>query len=133
MAYLRPRRQKSNVRYAKRGLGLCGYSNYNFDQMAGDLAFIQDQFGRSGIGLIEPSFSQDFREHFMLSASNNYFTPLKAVPYETYMPYSADEDPFGSLHKCVLACKDRMPVVRVKDNEVLYFKKVTNIDVEGRL
>ncbi len=80
---------------------------------------------------MDPRSTQDFRGHYMIESTNNYFTPKKLVPYETYMRYPLDEDPFGTLHRRAEASVKRMAMVRVKENEVLYYQKATGPDMEG--
>lgn len=119
------KRMKSNsAKYAKRGLSICGFGSYEFDQMSTDITFIHDQFVRSGIGLIEASYSNEYRDMYMFSASNNYFTPQHLIPYETYQAYPREEDPFGTLHRCAQSTASRAPVVRLTENEVQYYRKI---------
>lgn len=113
----------NSARYAKRGLSICGFGNVEFDLSVVDMGFIHEVFERSGIGRIEALPPSDFREMSMISASNNYFTTKRLVPYETYMRYPEEEDPFGTLHKCAEAAGERMPVVRLKENEIQFYKK----------
>ncbi len=123
--------KNENPKFAKRGLTLCGYGNFSFDNMAADLNFIVDEFRRAGLGTIEQPYVHKYRGYLKISSSNNFFTPSKVIPFETYMPYSPDEDPFGTLHECAAAGGEEKAVVRVKENEVLYFKKVVGIDKGG--
>ncbi len=131
--YFSTYRKTDSAKYSKRGLGLCGYSTPGFDDMAIDLAFIDGYFEKAGLGKIEHHTTQDFRGHYMIESTNNYFTPKKLVPYKTYMQYRLDEDPFGTLHRRAEASEKHQPMVRVKENEVLYFQKTTGPDMEGNL
>lgn len=121
------------VRNAKRGLGLCGYGNFEFSDMAIDLAYIHKVFQNASIGAMQPQYTPEFRGHYMLSAANRYFTPKKLVKFETYRPYSDVEDPFGALHLCAEQCNssEETAVVRVQENDILFFKKETGINNKG--
>lgn len=107
----------NSARYAKRGLTICGFGNFDFDQMSSDLAFVHEQFIRSGLGHVEAQSQNEFRDMYTVCASNNYFTPGHMVPYKTYEPYPAAEDPFGALHRCVTTTSQRAPVVRLRENK----------------
>lgn len=99
--------------------------------MADDLAFIYKLFKSAGIGDIERLDVPEFFDYFALDASNNFFTQKKETTLQTYRRYPPDEDPFGVLHSCAESCKHRMPMVRLKENEVLYFKKQLGTDMDG--
>ncbi len=120
------------AKHARRGLGLCGYGNPNFDKMADDLAYIYKLFKSAGIGDFERLDVPEFFDYFALDASNNYFTAKKEATLQTYRRYPPDEDPFGVLHSCAESSENRMAMVRLKENEILYFKKHLGIDTEGK-
>lgn len=106
-------------------MALSGYGSKEFDGMAAAKTFIRDKFVASKIGAIEANQDDDFRGHAMITARNNFFTAKDKVKYEMYNPYPEEDDPQGALHRCALTAEQTFPVVRIKENEVLYFDKET--------
>ncbi len=100
--------------------------------MANEMAFVRDVFKRSDIGDIEESEPDIFRGYFAIEAANHFFTDSKLVRNETYLPYPTQEDPFGYVNGCAWKFREKMPLVRVSENDILFFKKVTHSDKEGK-
>ncbi len=121
------------VRNLRRGADVCGYGNEVFDQMASEMEFIRNVFVKSGIGKIEETELDDFRQYFSIKATNHFFTESKLVTNETYLPYPPQEDPFGYINACALKFEEKMPLVRVAENDVLFFKKVVRVNKEGKM
>lgn len=100
--------------------------------MANEIEFIRKVFVKSGIGEMKPTEPEDFREYFAIKAANNYFTDGALATNKTYRPYSRQEDPLGYMNTYTQKHKEKMSLVRVAENDVLFFKKVMNNDKEGR-
>lgn len=120
-----------SARYARRGVSICGYSNSDFDDIAQSKALIHSFFVRAGIGHVDHDDANDFRGHYSLDATNHYFTPSELVKHETYNPYPTEEDPFGTLDDWYEFGKSKNPLIRVSDNDVLFYEKVTTVDDEN--
>ena len=110
---------------------MCGYGNPDFDDNAAAKARIYSVFEKADIGRIDTDNTENFRGHYSLDATNNYFTLNSLVKHETYLPYPHDEDPFGMLDLWQDFSKDKNPLVRVSDNDVLFYEKVNVLDEEG--
>lgn len=110
---------------------MCGYSQPEFDDNAESKAKIYNVFDKANIGRIDHENIENFRGHYSLDASNNYYTLKSLIKHETYLPYPHDEDPFGMLDLWQEFSKDKNPLVRVSDNDVLFYEKVTMSDEEG--
>ena len=76
---------------------------------------------RDALGEIEPISTDEHRSHYMVSASNHYHTPKRFVKYQTHIPYTATEDPFGAIEVMRLAGKEEL--IRTTDNNVDFFEK----------
>ncbi len=100
--------------------------------MANEMVFIRNIFMRSGIGEIDDDEPSIYRKNFAIEASNRFFTESNLVTNETYLPYPPKEDPFGCVNACAVKLQDKLPLVRVSENDVLFFKKVIHMDKEGK-
>lgn len=88
-------------------------------------------FKAEGFGPVKDFEVDDFRGFGSLSVSSNYFTKQVDAPNETFRPFRKDEDPFAILNS--YAASSREPLVRLPDNEVMYYERVDKKDKEGNM
>lgn len=126
-----PKREVAGV--ARRGVNVCGYGDESFATIGSELNFIRGVFEDANIGVIDQIEEDEFRNYPMLSASNRFFTLKSKVRHEKYDRYPLNEDPVGALHTCALAAApyDKHAVVKLQENEVLYFQKIYMEDEHG--